>query len=128
MELSDIKAVVNRPLFDELCHYLVSTYQVEPKIEYSGCSLMPGYNVKFRKSGRALCTLYPADGSFHCLIVIGPKQQAGFEELFELTLTVQEVYHQTKFVNGTGWLMIPVTDELVLEDIKRLIDLRQRSK
>ncbi|KAB2952754.1 DUF3788 family protein [Heliorestis acidaminivorans] len=32
-------------------------YQAKPHITYSKCSAQPGWNVKYKKSGKSLCTL-----------------------------------------------------------------------
>ena len=86
----DIAEFVDNPLWKALCSWLESGYRTVPRIEYSRCGMAPGWNVKYKKGGRALCTLYPAAGS----------------------------------LNGSRWLMIPVTDEAVLTDVKELIGIR----
>jgi len=50
-----VTAYVNNPLWSDLCRYVEAEYQVKPVFEYSRCS-MPGWNVKYRKAGRSLCT------------------------------------------------------------------------
>ena len=72
-KMEQIDAFVHSECWDRLREYLEDTYQVLPKIEYSRCSGKPGWNVKYRKSSRALCTLYPDDGFFTCMISIGRK-------------------------------------------------------
>ena len=52
---------------------------VSPAVEYSGCSLAPGWNVKYRARGRALCTIYPDTGTFTCMISIGQKEAPAME-------------------------------------------------
>ncbi len=51
-------------LWTELLAFLEETYHVPAKISYSSCSAQPGWNVKYQKSGKSLCTLYPMDGYF----------------------------------------------------------------
>ena len=64
----DIAEFVDNPLWKALCSWLESGYRTVPRIEYSRCGMAPGWNVKYTKGGRALCTLYPAAGSFTCLV------------------------------------------------------------
>ena len=71
---------VNSPLFESLCSYLEETYQCKPVVEFSKCSMQYGWNIKYKKGGRSLCTLYPQDGSFLALVVIG-QREAGEAEL-----------------------------------------------
>ncbi len=40
----------------------------------------------------------------------------------------QRLYHATKPGMGQRWLMIEVTDEGILEDVRRLIEIRRTSK
>lgn len=121
MDFETLSKQVNLALFDDCCQYLIETYKVEPKIDYSVCSMKPGYNIKFRKSGRSLCTLYPNEGSFDCLIVIGNKEKNGFNEIKNtLSPFIIELYEKS------DWLMIPVQNRKVLEDVKKLINLRRK--
>ena len=58
-------------LWEDLISYIEKTYKVKPQNSYSCCSAQPGWNVKYKKSGKSLCTLYPMDGFFIALVVIG---------------------------------------------------------
>lgn len=119
------------PLWDELEHFLGETYHVPSKTTYSRCSAQPGWNVKYQKSGKSLCTMYPMEDFFIVLVVIGIKEEAETEAalaLGQFTPYLQELYGKTSFSCGGRWLMIRVTDEAVLEDVKRLISIRVKPK
>jgi len=104
---------------------LLTTDRTVPRIEYSRCGMAPGWNVKYKKGGRALCTLYPAAGSFTCLVCIGQREAMAAEALLPLcSPPVRQLYHTASPLNGSRWLMIPVTDEAVLTDVKALIGIR----
>lgn len=127
--LQEIKDYIASPLWDELCAWAEQTYKIEPKVEHSTCSGAPGWNVKYKKSGRALCTLYPDDGSFTALVTIGAKEAAEAELLLPTCSDyLRELYARVTVFNGARWLMIRVTDEKVLEDVKKLIRLRVAPK
>ncbi|KAF5038951.1 hypothetical protein DSECCO2_548980 [anaerobic digester metagenome] len=116
-----------RRRWNHLNEYLQSTYHVQPIIEYSSCSAQPGWNVKYKKSGKALCTLYPLKDSFIVLVVVGPKHDA--QVAFEMdarmyTASVTNVFSKAKPMAIGRWLMIEVVDDKVLEDIKHLIGIR----
>ena len=116
-----------RRRWDHLNGYLQSTYHVQPIIEYSSCSAQPGWNVKYKKSGKALCTLYPLKDSCIVLVIVGPKHDA--HVAFEMdagmyTPSVTNVFFRAKPMAMGRWLMIEVVDDAVLEDIKQLIDIR----
>ena len=54
--LEEIAAAVATPLWGKFLIHLEETYRVTPKVEYSKCAMAPGWNVKYKKSGKALCT------------------------------------------------------------------------
>lgn len=127
--MEQMRLRVSDKKFDDLCQHIYETYGVEPFIQYSSCTMMPGDNLKFRKGSRALCTVYPSDGGFCAMVSIGRKQQDAFDQIFgTLTDQVQAVYRQASPMQGARWLMIDVTDEAVLEDVKTLIALRMKYK
>jgi len=124
-----IKEFVDTPLWDDLANYLQQTYNVQPKLVYSCCSmdkgLWKGWNVKYKKSGKSLCTLYPKQGYFITLVAVGAKESVEAELLIPLCDEyTQEVYNQTKFGAGYKSLAIDVTSENILRDVKNLIALR----
>lgn len=127
--LEQIEAFIASPLWNGLCSWAEGTYSIAPKVEYSTCSGAPGWNVKYKKSGRALCTLYPDAGLFTALVTIGAKEATEAELLLPTCSDyIRELFARTQTFNGARWLMIRVTDERVLEDVKQLIRLRVEPK
>lgn len=126
--LSEISDYIQTPLWDALCTHLESIYAVTPTVEHSRCSGAPGWNLKYKKGGRALCTLYPAQGFFTCMVSVGSKEVMEAELLLGgCTEYVQTLYQATKPFNGGRWLMIGITSAEILEDVKMLISLRMNS-
>lgn len=125
--LYDMSDYVRNPLWDKFCHYMINEYDIKPTFEYSKCSWARGWNVKFKKSGKTLCTLYPKEGFFTALVVIGKNEKERFEELLPtLTTDLQNLYYNTKEGMGQRWLMIDLEDEdKRLEDVKKMIAIRR---
>lgn len=127
--LHDIDAFVKTPLWADLNTFLEEAYGVKPETSYSCCSGQPGWNVKYRKGGRSLCTLYPMDGFFIALVVIGAKEHdEALEVIGGCTPYTRELFEQTHHSAGGRWLMINVTDQAILEDVKRLVQVRRKIK
>jgi len=127
--IAEINAYVDSPLFECLCKYLETEYQSKPVLEYSRCSMQYGWNIKYKKAGRTLCTLYPMEGYFIALIVIGDRERTETELMLPFaTEYLQQLYRETKTGMRQKWLMINVTDEAVLEDIKQCIAIRRGKK
>lgn len=125
--LEEIVEYVNNPVFMQFCTQIEETYQCTEKIEFSSCSWESGWNIKFKKSGKSLCTIYPRQGFFTVLVVIGTKEKGPVEQILpECTAELQETYQQTKEGNGQKWLMCDIEDRSkIYEDLFRLITIRK---
>lgn len=126
---NQIKAFVETPLWDDLTQYLQQTYAVKPKLFYSHCTMdkdfWKGWNIKYKKSGKALCTLYPKQGYFITLIPVGKKEIVE-ADLLILTCSeyLQNLYYETKTGANGKSLAVAVTTARILQDVKNLIALR----
>lgn len=125
----DVLATVgkSRALWESLTRHLQDTYNVLPNMQYSSCSAQPGWNVKYQKKGKALCTLYPAQDYFIALVVVGPKNEetvSSFVEQGLFSKYVCELYHSSRPMAMGRWLMIEVRESDVLQDVKTLISIR----
>ena len=122
----EIAEVVQNPLFEKFCSQIKETYGVNEKIEFSSCSMEPGWNVKFKKSGRALCTIYPREAYFTVMVVVGQKEKEAVEAMLpDSSARIQEIYHRPQEGNGQRWLMIDLEDpDESYEDVLRLIKIR----
>ncbi len=127
--LPQITAFIASPLWDALCAHIQESYALRPLIEHSTCSGAPGWNVKYKKSGRSLCVLYPHSGYFTCLVTVGGAVANDVELLLAtFSPALQELFTGAKPFNGSRWLMIDVKTMDVLEDVKRLFALRIQHK
>lgn len=109
----------------DMTGFLQQEYGSKPKIVYSICAGKPGWNVKYQKSGKALCTLYPEKNCFVALVVIPVDMvplMKGAERPFHPQ--IMEQAEGSKPFNGTYWLMITVDGKDVLESAKDLIALK----
>ncbi|MCI8660238.1 MAG: DUF3788 domain-containing protein [Lachnospiraceae bacterium] len=125
--LEEMGEYIRNDVFGKFCCAVKDTYKAKETIEFSSCSWERGWNIKFKKSGKTLCTIYPKEACFTVLVVVGKGEKELVEaELSHFSQTVQELYRQTKEGNGQKWLMIPVEDvDSVYEDVLRLIEIRR---
>lgn len=126
---TEISSFIDDPMWEDLNKFVQDSYQVSPAYSYSQCAGQPGWNVKYKKAGRSLCTLYPMDGFFIALVVIGTKEREEAELLKpSLSKHVQKLM-ETADISAMGqWLMVNVTDEEILDNVKWLIQLRRKIK
>lgn len=124
----DFEAVANYvdcQYWGELCEFIMETYSIRPIMEYSRCSAAPGWNVKYKKSSKSLCTLYPNKNYFTCLISVGRKEAPETELVLNAcTPYVQEEYKNAGMLNGAHWMMIDVTTKEILKDVFELLCIR----
>ncbi len=128
--IEEIGKYVNKPVFLQFCFYMKEKYHCNERVEFSSCSWMPGWNIKFKKSGKNLCTLYPHEEFFTAFIVVGRKEKTEVETILpECNPELQKIYNQTKAGNGQRWLMIDLEDaDAMYWDVMRLIEIRSKVK
>ncbi len=124
-EISNYMDDPGRELWQDFNQYVMENYKTRPTIAYSSCSAKPGWNVKYKKSGKSLCTLYPEKVGFVALIVV---KLALLPEIDSLDSVITDIAKAAKPFNGTKWLMIPVQNKKILEDVKELLFLKQSAK
>ena len=125
--LAEIEQFVKNPVFGQFCSEIKQTYACNEKIEFSACSWAPGWNVKFKKAGKTLCTIYPKENFFTVMVVIGRQAKEPVEAILpELKPELQDIYHRTQAGNGQKWLMIDLQALGDLyNDVLRLIEIRR---
>lgn len=124
-----IDCFIGNSNWNDLNSFLKTTYNTEPKKIYSKCSAQRGWNIKYQKNGKSLCTLYPMQGYFIALVVIGAKEEMETDLIIPTCNTyIQELYNKTPFSCGGKWLMIEIKDEQTLDDVKKLIKIRVKPK
>ncbi len=108
-----------------LTAHIGSTYNSAPLIAYSVCAGQPGWNVKYKKGSKALCTLYPEPESFIALVVLGQADLMKLDAVRPAyTPYLLELADGARLFNNTKWLMIRVTDDAVLGDVQKLLRLK----
>ena len=125
--IREISEYVRNSVFIQFCSEIKSLFKCNEKIEYSSCSWEKGWNIKFKKAGKTLCTIYPKKCFFTIMIVVGIKEKAFVEAILpECTAELSDIYNQTQEGNGQRWLMIDLEDKNGLyKDALRLINIRR---
>ena len=129
---SQVSEYINSPLFSELDSYLRQTYKIKPKLAYSGCAMdggmWKGWNIKYKKSSKSICTLYPKQGYILILLAIGSREMNEAELLMPSCTEYTQKLFEVKEVNGAKYLGFEVRDDNVLQDVKNLADIRVKTK
>jgi len=126
---SQIREYIDSPLFEDLDIWLRQTFNVKPKLFYSNCAmdkgLWKGWNVKYKKSGKALCTIYPKQGYILSLVPVGEREMTEAELLMPLcTVYTQNLFKTSASGRSSTSLAFVAENEDVLHDMKSVITLR----
>ncbi len=118
-----------RGLWQDLNDFIQTRYQAAPRMEYSSCSLQKGWNIKYKKAGKSLCTLYPAEDHFYILIVIKTEIAEMIKSISDkFEPAIIELIDSARPLNGTYWLMIKVDNKAILDDVKDLLLIKNPPK
>lgn len=120
--MTTMSEYVNNSLWDKFVNFMKEEYNIKPIFAFSKCNWEYGWNVKFKKNNKSLCTLYPRENHFIVMIVIGKKEKDSFEEILpSLNKDIQQLYLETKEGNSQKWLMIELEDDdKRYDDVKKL--------
>ena len=81
-------------LFIDLDNHLRERYKINPELTYSSCAMdnniWRGWNIKYKKSGKSLCTIYPQQGYFLVLIPGKHFEVRNEDTVGEVKLAVKE--------------------------------------
>lgn len=124
--LNDLNNYINNPLWEEFFNYIIDTYKAKYIFEFSKCSWEYGWNLKFKKSNKTICTIYPRENYFLTLIVISKKEKELISSIYNsLSPNVKIILKNTPEANNQRWLIIELEDnDETYRDVKKLIDLR----
>jgi len=90
---TEIRDFCNSEFLDDLDNHLRDSYKVKPKAAYSACSMdnniWRGWNIKYQKSGKSLCTLYPQQGYLMVLVPGKSFEVRSEETASEVKLAVE---------------------------------------
>ena len=81
--LEEMVEYINNPVFLLFCNDVKTKYNCKEQIEFSSCSWEYGWNVKFKKSGKTLCTIYPRENYFTVLVVVGKKEKDAVKAILQ---------------------------------------------
>ena len=84
-----------------------------------------GWGLRFKKA-KSFCTLIPERNRLVVLIVFGKKEREEVETILHgLSPSVRELYEKATTYHDGKWLALPVERDAVLNDIKKLLQVKR---
>jgi hypothetical protein len=113
----------SRPAWESLEQYLGENYRLKKDFAFYGKNY--GWALRFRKSGKALLSLYPRQGGFTVQIVLGEPQVqqallSGVGPAARKAIEAANAYAEGR------WLFIPVETMQEVEEVKYLLGLKAK--
>ena len=129
---AEMLAAIGQPLAEAwtaLRRFLAETYAIEPVFNAGGQKY--GWNLQYRLGGRPLSELYPEQGSFTALVILGRKElEQALARLDTFGPTVQQALTDTPRLHDGCWMYIRVSDpQTCLQDgadIQELILIKRK--
>lgn len=111
--------------WNDLIAFLEDNYNFAPETVFGGRKY--GWAVRYRRSGKSLCTLHPERGAFTVLIVLGGKEtEQALAALLEFSPGVAKVISSAKQYHDGRWLWLRVFNRDDTTDIKRLLQIKKK--
>ena len=113
--------------WQDITAFLEDNYDFVPETVFGGKKY--GWGIRYRRSGRSLCTLHPEKGAFTMLIVLGGKETGqALADLASFSPGVASVISGTKQYHDGCWLWLRVLNRGDTADIKRLLQIKKKPR
>lgn len=83
--------------------------------------------LKFKRGGKTLVTLYVRDGYFKVNLVFGKAERIKFEEQkADFSDTICKIYNDTNSLHDGKWLWIDIYDTTLIDDIIKMLPIKRK--
>lgn len=111
----------------EIRRFIEDRYDLTPETIFYGTKY--GWTVRYRKSGKTLCSLFPEKGGFTILIVLGKKEsEKALSMRDELSSKIQKILRDMEQLHDGRWLWIRLLTTKDTDDIKKLLRIKRKPK
>jgi len=111
----------------ELRHFIEDNYDFAPETAFYGAK--HGWTVRYRRSGKTLCSLFPEKGGFSVLLVLGRKDsEKALSMRDELSTRMNTILRSTEQLHDGRWLWIRMLTMNDVDDVKKLLQTKRKPK
>jgi hypothetical protein len=111
--------------WDDLTAFLAENYNFTPETVFGGRKY--GWAIRYRRSGKSLCTLHPEKGAFTVLVVLGGKEtEQALAALSSFKPNVADTISGARQYHDGRWLWLRVLKKGETADIKRLLQIKKK--
>ena len=111
----------------EMEDFLKTHYDSKPETVFYGNKY--GWLVRYRKSGRTICSLFPEKGSFTVLITLGKKESDLVLSMKDqLNSQIFKVIQESRQLHDGRWVWIRILKPNDITDIKKILAVKRKPK
>jgi hypothetical protein len=107
-----------RVLWEKLTLFITDNYRTRDDFAFYGKNL--GWAKRFRKSGKALLSLYPGKESFTAQIILGQTETEKASSL-KLSNKVKKILEDAHQYTEGRWVFIKIESEQDINDVQQLL-------
>lgn len=124
-ELLAIMGEENFKAWSEINDFIEKNYNVQFMWDNGGKTGL--YELKYRKSSKTLCALYPRELGLRVLVIFGKVERKKFENSRnEFTQYMNNFYDNTYQYHDGKWLYLDIVNVELIEDIKKLLLIKKK--
>ena len=113
--------------WSQIRRFIEDHYDVTRETVFYGAKY--GWTIRYRKSGKTLCSLFPENGGFTVLIVLGKKEsEKALSIRDELSSKIRKLLGETEQLHDGRWLWIRLLTASDTDDIKKLLQIKRKPK
>ena len=126
-EADILKSIGKKKVWLDLKQYLEQNYDFVPELVFYGAKY--GWTIRYRKSGKTFCSLFPEKGAFTVLLVLGKQEaQKALSMLNEFSTRVGKLVNGAEQRRDGRWLWIRVVTSVNAADVKELLKVKRKPK
>ena len=111
----------------EVNQFIKEHYDIEPEMTFGGAK--HGWEIRYRKGGRTLCSITPEKGAVKTLIVLGREEaEKALSAKSELSPKTNKIIEDAKQLHDERWLWFRLTEPNDAKDTKKLLQIKRKPK
>jgi len=114
-------------LWLEIHEYIEENYDLIKELTFF--TKKYGWAIKYKSKSRTMIYLFPEQGAFSALIVLGKKESEEVNSMREnLNVQVKSVFDNTEQLHDGRWLWIRILTDSDMDSLKLLMSAKQKPK
>lgn len=124
----ELNQLMGKDTFEAWCsinNFIKNNYNMDVLWDVGGKTGV--FELKYRKSRKTFCALYPREKGMRLLIIFGKSEREKFEtSRINYSEYIINLYDNTHQYHDGKWLYIDIINGTVIEDIKRLLLIKKK--